>query len=54
MIDLEKKAHKSDAPGRRERIAVMEEKWPEIQRLLEELPDSEQVISILKSLGAPC
>lgn len=54
VIALEEKAHKNDTPGRLERIAVMEEKWPEIQRLLEELPDSEQVISILKSLGAPC
>ena len=54
VIALEEKAHKNDTPGRLERIAVMEEKWPEIQRHLEELPDSEQVISILKSLGAPC
>ncbi len=54
IIDLEKQAKKNESGGRLRRIDIMEEKWPEIIHLLEELPSSEQVISIIKSLNAPC
>ena len=54
VIDLEKQSGKNTAEGRLKRLDVMEEKWAEIQKLLDGLPSSEQIVSLITSLGAPC
>jgi glycerol-1-phosphate dehydrogenase [NAD(P)+] len=53
IILLEQKAGKNATPDRLRRIGVMEENWDRILELLNTLPSSEHVISLLKSLDAP-
>lgn len=54
VIAMEAKAQKNEASARLKRIDAMEEHWEEIKALLKELPSSENIESILRSLGSPC
>jgi glycerol-1-phosphate dehydrogenase [NAD(P)+] len=54
IIALEAKAGKNDITRRNERLAVMKEKWEEIRRTIgEDLPATEEMAGLLRSLGAP-
>ena len=54
VLALEEKAGKNDIEAALKRIDIMEEKWPDIQAVIEqELPQPEEVTAILKSVEAP-
>lgn len=53
IVDMEKKAQKNETRARLNRIDIMESHWAEITELLEELPASETVMDLLKSLDTP-
>lgn len=53
IIEMEAQAQKNETSARLRRIGAMEQNWEAVTALLEELPPSQQVIDILKSLGAP-
>ena len=53
VIDMEATAQKNEVEAHLKRIDVMEEHWDELTKLLSELPTSETVIDILKSLDSP-
>lgn len=52
VIEMEAKAQKNEPNGRIARINAMEAHWDEIVALLKDLPSSEYVIDIIKSLNA--
>lgn len=54
VIAMEAKAQKNETSARLKRIDTMDAHWPEIKALLKELPPSEKIESILRSLGSPC
>lgn len=54
VIKMEVQAQKNETTGRLRRIDAMESHWEEISTLLEELPPSETVMDILRSLESPC
>ena len=54
VIAMEAKAQKNETPARLKRIDAMEEHWEEIKALLNELPSSEKIEGILRSLDSPC
>ena len=54
IIALEEKAQKNNLDKRNKRLAILEEKWPEILRTIKEsLPSSAEMEKLLASLGAP-
>lgn len=54
IIALEEKAQKNNLDERNKRLAILEEKWPEILRTIKEsLPSSAEMEKLLASLGAP-
>lgn len=53
VIEMEARARKNETAGRLLRIDAMERNWEAITALLDQLPTSQQVIGILKSLDAP-
>lgn len=54
IIALEKKSQKNAAEGRLKRIDAIEANWDEIVKLMDDnLPSSEHMIEILKSMDAP-
>lgn len=54
VIALEKKCHKNADDVRLKRVAVMEEKWDEIQKLIvDNLPEAGEMEELLGSLGGP-
>lgn len=54
VIAMEAKAKKNETSARLHRIDVMEEKWAQIDSLLAALPDSETMMSLLRSLDSSC
>lgn len=54
VIELEKTAKKNDIAGRLARIDTIEANWDKICELLSNLPSSEEVMEILRSLDSPC
>lgn len=54
VIAMEAKAQKNETSARLKRIDAMEEHWEEIKALLNELPSSEKIQGILRSLSSPC
>lgn len=54
IIALERKSQKNAAEGRLARIDAIEKNWDEIVKIMDEnLPSSDHMIEILKSMGAP-
>ncbi len=53
VIAMEATAQKNETSARLMRIDTIEAHWAEIRSLLSELPSSEKIESILRSLGAP-
>ncbi len=53
VIEMEAQAQKNETAGCLRRIDAMEQNWEAVTALLNELPTSQQVIDILKSLEAP-
>ena len=54
IIALEATARKNEPTARLRRIDTMEAHWDELNALLTELPSSQTVMDLLKSLDAPC
>ena len=54
IIALEATARKNEPTARLRRIDTMEAHWDELIALLTELPSSQTVMDLLKSLDAPC
>ena len=54
VIAMEAQARKNEPASRLRRINTMEAHWAEISVLLEELPASETVMELLRSLESPC
>lgn len=54
VIAMEAQARKNEPVSRLRRINTMEAHWAEISVLLEELPASETVMELLRSLESPC
>lgn len=53
VIDMEAKAQKNEIQAHLKRIDTMEANWDQLTALLDELPSSETVVEILKSLESP-
>lgn len=54
ILELEEECHKNSVENRNRRLAVMEEKWPEIQKLIEkEIPSGSRMKEMMASLGEP-
>lgn len=54
VIEMEAKAKKNETTARLARIDSMEQNWDGILALLNELPSSETVMDLLRSLNSPC
>ena len=54
VIEMEAKAKKNETNARLARIDSMEQNWDGILALLNELPSSETVMDLLRSLNSPC
>nr|WP_325302092.1 sn-glycerol-1-phosphate dehydrogenase [uncultured Dysosmobacter sp.] len=54
IFELERQAGKNEPTARLARIDAMEKHWAEITDLLNELPCSETVMGLLRSLESPC
>ena len=54
VIEMEAKAQKNETTARLARIDSMEQNWDGIIALLNELPSSETVMELLRSLDSPC
>ena len=54
VIEMEAKAKKNETNARLARINSMEQNWDGILALLNELPSSETVMDLLRSLNSPC
>ncbi|MBR4075182.1 MAG: iron-containing alcohol dehydrogenase [Firmicutes bacterium] len=54
VIEMEAKAKKNETTARLARIDSMEQNWDGILALLNELPSSETVMELLRSLDSPC
>lgn len=52
VIELEKKAKKNDPEGLLDRLAVIEEKWDELQALAKTAPKAFEIYHILEEMGA--
>lgn len=54
ILELEEECHKNSVENRNKRLSVMEEKWPEIQKLIEkEIPSGSKMKEMMASLGEP-
>ena len=54
ILALEEKARKNDPAKHEQRLQIIAEKWPEIQRIIrEELPSRENIRQLMKSCGMP-
>lgn len=54
VIAMEQKAQKNEPQARLARIDAMEQNWEAIEALLKNLPSSEYVMDVLRSLSSPC
>ena len=54
IIDLENRVQKNATDARLRRIDTMETHWEDILKLLDALPSSLEIITLLRSLNAPC
>lgn len=54
VIEMENRVGKNWTEARLSRIDAMEAHWEEVLGLLEELPASETVMELLRTLGSPC
>lgn len=54
VIEMEAKAQKNETNARLARIDAMEAHWDEIAALMNDLPSSDEVMEILRSLDSPC
>lgn len=54
ILRIESRVHKNDPERLRKRIDALERHWGEILRIIdEELPDSEEILSVMRRLGMP-
>lgn len=54
ILELEEQRQKNSVENRNKRLAVMKEKWPEIQALFErEIPSGKKLKEMMESLGEP-
>lgn len=54
VIRLEEQTGKNSDAAVKSRLMTLNKKLPEIHSLIDALPDEEEIISILKKIGAPC
>lgn len=53
MIALNEKEQKYDIAKHAERLSIIIDKWDKIKSVIDELPSSQSIIKLLKSIGAP-
>lgn len=54
ILELEEECHKNSVENRNKRLAVMKEKWPEIQKLIaKEIPSGTKMEEMMAALGEP-
>lgn len=54
MIALEQKEQKYDVQKHAERLEIIIDRWPDIQKIIaEEVPHAEDIRALLRKIGAP-